>query len=70
MPEVAGDAAILVDPFSVRSVCDGMIKIATEPGLAGKLNEKARIRRQVFNWDRTAGLLWDSMKKCLDSKNR
>lgn len=70
MPEVAGDAAILVDPFSVSSICNGMIKIATEPGLAEKLNERARIRRKVFNWDRTAGLLWESMEKCLDSKNR
>ena len=24
MPEVAGDAAILVDPFSIQSICDGM----------------------------------------------
>jgi glycosyltransferase involved in cell wall biosynthesis len=70
MPEVAGDAAILVDPFSARSICDGMIKIATNPGLSDRLNEKARLRRQVFNWQRTAGLLWDSIEKALDSKNR
>ena len=68
MPEVAGDAAILVDPFSVKSICEGMIKIATDPSLRDSLNEKARERRQVFNWQRTAGLLWDSMEKALDSK--
>jgi glycosyltransferase involved in cell wall biosynthesis len=67
MPEVAGDAAILVDPFSVRSICEGMIKIATDPGLSEKLNEKARIRRQVFNWQRTADLLWHSMEKALEA---
>ena len=68
MPEVAGDAAILVDPFSVRSICDGMIKIATDPGLSERLNEKARIRRQVFNWQRTADLLWTSIEKAFVTK--
>ncbi len=69
MPEVAGDAAILVDPFSVKSICEGMEKIASDPSLALSLNAKARERRQVFSWQRTAGLLWDSMEKALDSKN-
>jgi glycosyltransferase involved in cell wall biosynthesis len=69
MPEVAGDAAILVDPFSVKSICEGMEKIASDPSLSLSLNEKARERRQVFNWQRTADLLWESMEKALDSKN-
>jgi glycosyltransferase involved in cell wall biosynthesis len=69
MPEVAGDAAILVDPFSVRSISEGMAKIASDPSLSLKMNEKARERRQVFNWQKTAGLLWDSMEKALYSKN-
>lgn len=68
MPEVAGDAAILIDPFSVKSICEGMTKIATDPSLSESLNKKARERKQVFNWQRTAGLLWDSMEKALDSK--
>ena len=68
MPEVAGDAAILIDPFSVKSICEGMVKIVSDPSLCVSLIEKARERRQVFNWQRTAGLLWDSSEKALDSK--
>jgi glycosyltransferase involved in cell wall biosynthesis len=68
MPEVAGDAAILVDPFSVKSICEGMMKIASNPSLAESLNEKARIRRQAFSWQKTADLLWNSMEKAMDSK--
>jgi glycosyltransferase involved in cell wall biosynthesis len=68
MPEVAGDAAILTDPFSPRSICDGMIKIARDPSLSDELNEKARDRRQYFSWQRTADLLWDSIEKALDSE--
>ena len=69
MPEVAGDAAIIVDPFSVKSICEGMVKIATDPTLADSLNEKARERRKVFSWQKTADLLWNSMEKALDSQN-
>jgi glycosyltransferase involved in cell wall biosynthesis len=69
MPEVAGDAAVLVDPFSVKSICEGMLKIATDPTLSETLNEKARIRRQAFNWQNTANRLWESMEKALESKN-
>ncbi|MCU0371458.1 MAG: glycosyltransferase family 4 protein [Bacteroidales bacterium] len=69
MPEVAGDAAILVDPFSVKSICEGMTMIATDPALSVTLNEKARERRKVFSWQRTADLLWDSVEKALDTKN-
>jgi glycosyltransferase involved in cell wall biosynthesis len=68
MPEIAGDAAILIDPFSVKSICEGMVKIVSDPSLSISLNEKARERRKVFNWQRTAGLLWDSMEKALESK--
>lgn len=69
MPEVAGDAAILVDPFSARSICEGMVKIATEPGLADTLNARARLRRQDFSWQKTADRLWGSIEKALESKN-
>ena len=69
IPEVAGDAAILVDPFSVRSICEGMMKIASDPGLADKLNAKARVRRQDFTWQKTADRLWNSMEKAFESKN-
>ena len=69
MPEVAGDAAILVDPFSPRSISEGMLKIASDPSISESLNAKARIRRQDFSWQKTAGLLWESMEKALESKN-
>jgi len=69
MPEVAGDAAILVDPFSVKSICEGMIKIATDPGLADTLNARARLRRQDFSWQKTADRLWGSIEKAVESKN-
>jgi glycosyltransferase involved in cell wall biosynthesis len=67
MPEVAGDAAVLVDPFSVRSICEGMVKIATDPSLSHSLNEIARERKLDFSWQKTADRLWNSIEKALES---
>lgn len=63
MPEVAKDAALLVDPFSVDSIAEGMIKIHADPALRKHLVEKGRIRRQDFSWDKTADALWESILK-------
>jgi glycosyltransferase involved in cell wall biosynthesis len=66
MPEVAGDAAILVDPFSVESIRDALIKIAQNETLRTALVEKGRIQRQKFSWQQSADRLWKSMEKTLD----
>jgi glycosyltransferase involved in cell wall biosynthesis len=54
LPEIAGDAALLVDPLSEADIADGMEKLWENPDLAEKLVEKGRIQRQKFSWDRAA----------------
>jgi hypothetical protein len=44
-----------------------MTKIATDPSLSIALIEKARVRRQDFNWQKTSERLWNSIEKALDS---
>lgn len=68
MPEVAGDAALLVDPLSVEAIADAMSAVADNPALRSQLIEKGKQRKDIFNWDRTAGLLWQSMMKTKDSQ--
>ena len=63
MPEVAGDAALLVDPFSVNSIADGLSKIAFDPIYRISLIEKAKERRKIFDWDQTANGLWQSIER-------
>jgi glycosyltransferase involved in cell wall biosynthesis len=65
MPEVASDAALLVDPFSVTSISDAMKKIVEEETLRNDLIKKAQVRRQDFSWDITAQKLWQSIEKAL-----
>ena len=63
MPEVAGKAAILTDPFSVNSIADAMQKIASDPGFRQQLITAGREQRLKFSWEQTAGKLWDCIEK-------
>ncbi len=65
MPEVAGDAALLVDPFSITSIANAMHKIDTDNELRLSLIEKGKLRRLNFSWDKTAEKLWNSIEKIL-----
>lgn len=66
MPEVAGDAALLIDPFSVDSIADGMIKLLKDEKVRNELIEKSRLRKDVFTWDRTANLTWAAIEKTIE----
>ncbi len=65
MPEVAGEAALLVDPGSIDQIVHAMDRMATQPELRKILVEKGRKQRKRFSWDKTAELIWESMEKCL-----
>jgi glycosyltransferase involved in cell wall biosynthesis len=63
MPEVTGDAARLVDPFSVDSISDGMLEVLKNKIYREELIEKGKKRRDFFSWDKTAELTWKSIEK-------
>ena len=66
MPEVAGDSALLVDPYKVASIAAALIKLEANSYLRAELSEKGLIHSQNFSWNTTANALWDSIKKVLD----
>ncbi len=65
MPEIAGDAAIYADPFSVDSIADAMIKMASSDQLRENLIQKGNERKLLYSWDRTAELLWNCIEKAI-----
>ena len=67
-PEVAGDAALLVDPFSPEDIANALIKMATDKELRNKLIEKGNNRKKEFHWQKTADNLWNSMMKTIEIK--
>jgi Glycosyl transferases group 1 len=56
MPEVAGDAAVLVDPFSVDAIADGLDRVLGDTELANELRCRGRLRSKRFDWSVTAEL--------------
>ncbi|WP_026261980.1 glycosyltransferase family 4 protein [Spirosoma panaciterrae] len=59
MPEVAGNAALLVDPTSIEEMADGINQLIQKPGLRTDLRQKGLQRATLFSWDATAGKLLD-----------
>ena len=68
MPEVAGDAAVLVDPFSVKSIAEGLEKVALDPELRAAMIEKGRERSKLFTWQNSADNLWSVIENVLNTK--
>ncbi len=54
LPELAGDAAVLVDPLKVESIADGMSWLAADAGLRTDLVTKGYRQAAQFTWQRTA----------------
>ena len=56
VPEVAGEAALSVNPRSVREIAHAIETVLTDPELAEKLSLRGRARAERFSWDETARL--------------
>lgn len=62
MAEIAADAALTVDPYSVKEISDGMYRLSTDAGLRASLSAKGDERRRNYTWDRTAKLVLDDLR--------
>ncbi len=54
MPEIAADAAYLVNPYSVEELSAGIYRLATDEKLRQALEEKGAERANNFSWGKTA----------------
>jgi glycosyltransferase involved in cell wall biosynthesis len=50
LPEVAGDAALLVNPSDTEAIADALVQVTTETALARRLSEKGRARAAGLSW--------------------
>jgi glycosyltransferase involved in cell wall biosynthesis len=63
LPEVAGDAGLLVDPESVAEIAAAMARIASEPGLRERF-AKAGLRQAArFSWETCASEVLAILRK-------
>lgn len=54
LPEVVGDAAILVDPLNVKEIVAAVCQIKQDPSYSKHLVEKGLLRAKFFSWQKTA----------------
>jgi glycosyltransferase involved in cell wall biosynthesis len=54
LPEVVGEAGLLVDPDQVETLAAAVRRVLNEPALAEDLRERGLARSRKFTWDRTA----------------
>jgi glycosyltransferase involved in cell wall biosynthesis len=50
LPEVAGDAALLVDPLDVDALAQAMMSLLDDEGLRRTLVERGHTQAQKFSW--------------------
>jgi glycosyltransferase involved in cell wall biosynthesis len=54
LPEVVGDAAMLVDPYSAESIADGILTVLRSTHLRSELSKRGLERVKAFSWARSA----------------
>lgn len=68
MPEVTGDAAVLVDPEDTRSIAAGLERILVDSDLAAALADRGVQRARAFTWDNTARITLASFEAAAKRK--
>lgn len=66
LPEVAGNAALYCDPFSVSGIADAMKTIAADAEMRERLSALSSERAKHFSWEKSAEHLWNSILKTIE----
>ncbi|HCR14401.1 MAG TPA: glycosyltransferase family 1 protein [Solidesulfovibrio sp.] len=70
LPEVAGDAAVLVDPLDVGGLCRAMAAVTDDAALREGLRRKSRKRAGLFSWEKTAHEVLLAYRHVVDCSKR
>jgi glycosyltransferase involved in cell wall biosynthesis len=65
LPEVVGEAALLVDPYKVEAIATGITAVLDDDGLRERLVEKGRARAAAFSWERSVRAIHAGYLKAL-----
>ena len=68
LPEVTGGAAILVDPYDVESIVDGIARVLSDPALSEELRAKGIARAREFSWERSVARTRELYQEVLESR--
>jgi glycosyltransferase involved in cell wall biosynthesis len=63
LPEVVGDAAVLVSPFDVDGISDALATLIADPDRRADLGERGLLRSREFTWESSARRLLDVFRR-------
>ncbi|MCB0194763.1 MAG: glycosyltransferase family 4 protein [Anaerolineae bacterium] len=61
LPEVAGDAALLIDPHSHENIAAGIVRLVNDDALRHDLIKKGLAQLEKFSWDRAAQQILETL---------
>jgi glycosyltransferase involved in cell wall biosynthesis len=67
LPEIAGDAALLVNPHDTEAIRDAMRRLIEEPELRETLRQKGFERAKQFSWKKMAEETLNGYKRAMQS---
>lgn len=67
LPEVAGDAALFVDPLDVESIANGLARVLSDDDLRDDLRAKGMARATSFRWERCASETLNLLRSVRDA---
>jgi glycosyltransferase involved in cell wall biosynthesis len=70
LAEIAGDAAILVDPGNPADIADGICRVLTEPGLRELLSARGLERARLFSWESCARRTLEILERVVSGQSR
>ncbi len=68
LPEVAADAALLVDPFDVESIAEALRTVTENEELRIDLSRRGRTRALRFSWKEAVEKTWDVYRELLGGR--
>lgn len=63
MPEIAGDAALIVDPTSVEEIARGLERLHYDEEVRRRLMRLGYMNAMRFSWDATAAATWEIVRR-------
>ena len=63
LPEVVGDAAIMIDPTDKKACIDAMKNLYFNENLRNELSKKGLEQAKKFSWEKSTKIIIDSIKK-------
>jgi glycosyltransferase involved in cell wall biosynthesis len=69
LPEVVGDAGLLIDPFNQQAIADALARVIDDASLRAEMRRKGLAQAEKFSWSRTAQLTLKAYERAVHYTN-